>query len=394
MEIYIGSAARTPIGKFGGSLKTITPSDLGAHAIKSAIERAGIDSKAVELTIMGNVLRAAHGQDLARQAAAKAGIPMASDAYSIDMVCSSGMMAIINAVQMIKSGDADVVVAGGMESMSHSALAVKSDVRWGIKALIGRNMEFHDTMQIDGLTDPFNSKAMGVEADASASYAGITRPELDKIAFDSQTRANTSTTAGIFKKEIAPITAEGKEISADEGIRPDTSLEKLATLKPAFGANGLHTAGSSSQLSDGAAALIIMSEKAVKENNVDPIAKITGYSWVGVDNEKFVEAPVGSVTKLLSKIGMQTDSVDYFENNEAFAVSSALVSKKLGIPYEKLNLFGGAIALGHPIGASGARVVVTLINVLSQKNATTGIASLCHGTGGSTAIAIEKLKGF
>jgi acetyl-CoA C-acetyltransferase len=394
MEVYIASAARTPIGKFGGALKSVSPVDLGATAIKAAVSRAKIEPKQVEFTIMGNILRAAHGQDIARQAAVRAGIPMESDAYSVDMVCSSGMMSVINAVHMIKAGDADVVVAGGIESMSQSALAVRSEVRWGVKALIGRTFEFIDTMQVDGLTDPFNSKAMGIEADASAKSNSISRKELDEISVESHKRAAAASSGGMFTREIAPIMAEGKEVTADEGIRPDSNVEKLSTLKPAFGADGIHTAASASQLSDGAAAMVIMSEKAVKSMGIEPAARIVGHSWVGVENTKFVEAPVDAIRKLSQRAKLDLAKVDYFENNEAFAVSSALIKKHLGIPYERINAFGGALALGHPIGSSGARIMCTLVNVLSQRNGKIGVASLCHGTGGSTAMAIEKIKGI
>ena len=394
MEVYIASVARTPIGKFGGALKSITPVDLGATAIRAAIARAKIEPKQVEFTIMGNILRTIHGQDLARQAAVKAGIPMENDAYSVDMVCSSGMMSIINAVHMIRAGDAEIVVAGGMESMSQSALAVKSEVRWGVKALIGKTFEFHDTMHIDGLTDPFNSKPMGVEADASAKNNSIGRKELDEIAVESHKRAAAATSGGMFAKEIITMQAEGKDVTADEGIRADSNIEKLSTLKPAFGADGLHTAANSSQLSDGATAMVIMSKTALKSIGIEPAAKIVGYSWTGIENTRFVEAPVDALRKLSTRAKIDLSTVDYFENNEAFAVSNALLKKHLNIPYEKINVFGGAIALGHPIGSSGARIVGTLINVLGNKNGKLGVASLCHGTGGSTAIAVEKIKGI
>lgn len=392
MDIYIVSAARTPIGRFGGAFRNVAPAELGAAAIRGALSRSGLNPEEIEIAILGNVLRAGHGQNLARQAATKAGIPMESDAYSVDMVCSSGMMSVINAAQMIKSGDAEVAVAGGFESMSQSAFAVKSEMRWGVKALIGRSFEFVDTMQVDGLTDPFNAKAMGVEADASARAHGVQRGELDEIAFESHRRAAAS--SKISAREIAPVLVDGKEVLLDEGIRPDTSLEKLSTLRPAFGKEGLHTAGNSSQLSDGAAALVLASEKAVRARGLDPVARISGYCWSGIANERFVEAPVDAVRKLSKRLGKAPDSFDYYENNEAFAVSSALVKKHLGIGHDRLNLFGGALALGHPIGASGARIMVTLINVLTEKKGKAGVASLCHGTGGSTAIALEKLKGI
>lgn len=391
-EVYIASAVRTPIGKFGGVFKDISPVDLGAIVIKEALKRANVDPKRVDIVIMGNILRAAFGQDLARQAAVKAGIPYEIDGYSVDMVCSSGMMSIINAAELIRTGDADIVVAGGMESMSQAALAIRSQVRWGIKMLMGKQLEFIDTMLMDGLTDPFNMKLMGEEADMVAKAHNITRQELDEVAYQSHKRATEATEKGLFSSEIVPVEVNGTLVTRDEGIRPDTSLDKLSKLKPAFTADGFHTAGNSSQISDGASALVLMSERAVKEFGVDPLAKVLGFSWAGIESWRFTEAPIFAVRKLLQKLNMDISKFDYFENNEAFAVNNVLVNRYLGIPYDRLNVFGGAIALGHPIGASGARIVTTLINVLSKMKGERGIASICHGTGGATAIAIELLR--
>ena len=393
MDVYIVSAVRTPIGKFGGSLKDINPSDLGAIAIREALKRAKVPPEKVDITIMGNILRAGHGQDIAKQAAVKAGIPMDVDGYCVDMVCSSGMMSVMNAAQMIKGGDADIIVAGGIESMSKAKLAVDSEVRWGVKMLFAKTLNFVDTMLMDGLTDPFNMKLMGQEADMVAKTHNISRKELDEVAYMSHKRAAEATDKGYFLKEIVPVPLpDGKTLTQDEGIRRDTSPEKLAALKPAFNPDGLHTAGNSSQISDGAAALVLMSEKAVKEYGVEPIARIVGYSWAGIESWRFTEAPIPAIKKLLEKLNLSVDKVDFFENNEAFAVNSVLVNRYLGIPYDRLNVFGGAIALGHPIGASGARIIVTLLNVLSTMKGTLGIASLCHGTGGATAVAVELLK--
>lgn len=392
-NVYIVSAVRTPIGKFGGAYKDIPPADLGAIAIKEALARAKVDPKEVEITIMGNILRAGHGQDVARQASVKAGIPMEVDGYSVDMVCSSGMMSVMNAVQMVKSGDAEVVVAGGVESMSQSMLALKSDLRWGVKTIMPPNkVEFIDTMQMDGLTDPFNMKLMGQEADMVARSHNFTRRELDEVAYQSQRRAYEATSKGQNRAELVEVEIKGQKITSDEGIRADTSIEKLQKLKPAFGEGGFHTAGNSSQLSDGASAMVIMSERAIKERGLEPLAKVLGFSWAGIESWKFTEAPIFAVKKLLKKLNAEITDFDYFENNEAFAVNSVLANRYLGIPYDKLNVFGGAIAIGHPIGASGARIVTTLINVLSKMDGRKGIASICHGTGGSTAIAIELMK--
>ncbi len=392
-NVYIVSAVRTPIGKFGGSYKDISPADLGAIVIKEALSRGKVDPKDVEITILGNILRAGHGQDVARQAAVKAGIPWEIDGYSVDMVCSSGMMSVMNAVQMVKSGDADVVVAGGVESMSQSMLAVPSNIRWGVKTIMPPNrVEFIDTMQMDGLTDPFNMKLMGQEADMVAKSHNFTRRELDEVAYQSQKRAYEATSKGLNKAELVEVEINGQKVNADEGIRPDTSVEKLQKLRPAFGQDGLHTAGNSSQLSDGASAMVIMSERAVKERKLEPLAKVLGFSWAGIESWKFTEAPIFAVKKLLKKLNLEITDFDYFENNEAFAVNSVLANRYLSIPYDKLNVFGGAIAIGHPIGASGARIITTLMDVLSKMDGKRGIASICHGTGGSTAIAVELLR--
>ncbi len=298
-NVYIVSAVRTPIGRFGGAYRDIHPADLGAITIKEALYRGKVDPKDVEITIMGNILRAGHGQDVARQASVKAGIPMEVDGYSVDMVCSSGMMSVMNAVQMIKSGDADVVVAGGVESMSQSMLAVRSNIRWGVKTIMPPNkVEFIDTMQMDGLTDPFNMKLMGQEADMVAKSHDFTRRELDEVAYQSQKRAYEATVKGLMKDELVNVEINGQKITVDEGIRPDTSLEKLEKLRPAFTQDGFHTAGNSSQLSDGASAMVLMSERAAKERGLEPLAKVLGYSWAGIESWKFTEAPIFAVKKI------------------------------------------------------------------------------------------------
>lgn len=391
-EVYIVSFARTPIGKFGGKLKEFHPADLGSIVIKEVLRRGKVEPDKVDIVIMGNVLRAGHGQDLARQAAIRAGIPYNVDAYSVDMVCSSGMMSVINGVQAIKAGDSNIVIAGGMESMSKAGFLLSSEIRWGIKMLMNRSLNLIDTMLIDGLTDPFNFKLMGMEADMVAKAHEISRRELDEVALESHMRAAKARRQGIFKDEIVEVPLGNNEIFVDdEGIREDTNMEKLSKLPPAFSKDGLHTAGNSSQISDGAAALLLASESAVKEFGLKPIARVIGYSWVGIESWRFPEAPIYAIKKLLGKLNMKISDFDYFENNEAFAVNSILLKKYLGIDLDKLNIYGGAIALGHPIGASGARIIGTLLNVLKKNKGMRGIASICHGIGGATAIAIEML---
>ncbi len=395
VEAFIVGYARTPIGKFGGSLKDLPAPILGGIAIRAALERASIDRNVVDCVVMGIVLQSGVGQNPAKQAAVWAGLKQEIPTINVNMVCCSGMMALFEACRMIACGEADVIVAGGMESMSRAPLALPVEARWGLKHLITRKAELIDLMYNDGLFDPIAGLGMGVEADRLAKEYGLTREEADRIAYESHMRAWRATEQGLFKGEIIEVDVEynGRraQLDRDEGIRPDTSLEKLARLKPAFTPDGVHTAGNSSQLSDGAAALIVASRRAVEEYGLKPVARIAGYSYVGNRSERFIEAPVLAVEKLLKKTGWSADDVDLFENNEAFAVSSYVFSKKLGVDYGKLNVHGGAIALGHPIGASGARIVATLINALKVHGLKRGIASLCHGTGGATAVALEVL---
>ncbi len=394
-DAYIVAGARTPIGRFGGGLKDVSPSDLGAHAMKAVLERAGVKGEDLDLYIFGNILRAGHGQLLPRQAAVKAGIPQSVDGYAVDMVCSSGMMTVMNAASMIKAGEADLVLAGGMESMSQAGFSLSYKARWGYKFLMGNGEQLTDILLHDGLTDPIENAGMGDETERLADEYEVTREELDQVAFNSHKRAAEATANGFFKKEIAPmevkIKRDIKVLDEDEGIRADTTLEGLGKLRPAFSKEGVLTAGNSSQISDGAAALLIASEAAVEKYDLKPIGRYVGGSWAAVDSWRFVEAPVPAVRKLAEKQELNIEDFDLVENNEAFAVNSILFNKVLGIPYEKLNAYGGGIALGHPIGCTGARLIVTLLNGLEDKGGKMGLASLCHGTGGGTAVAIERL---
>ncbi|BCS91254.1 MAG: 3-ketoacyl-CoA thiolase [Candidatus Micrarchaeota archaeon] len=390
-DVYIIDIGRTPIGKFGGLLKDISPVDLAASLLKELLRRSGIDKSKIDLTIIGNVLRAGHGQNIARQVAIKADVPYNADSFSLDMVCSSGMLSMINAYNFIKAGNADLVVAGGTESMSQAHFAIKHHIRWGVKMLNQSRLDIIDTMQYDGLTDPFNNKLMGVEADEIAKEFSIKREELDRVAYESHKRAAEATEKKLFK-EIVPVAVGSSVVDKDEGIRYDTDMSKISALKPAFGENGLHTAATSSQISDGASIALLASERFIKENNIKAKAVIKAYEIVGVKPERFVYAPVESVRKLLRKIDKSIEDIAVFENNEAFAVSSALMNKELNIPYSKLNILGGAIAIGHPIGASGSRIVATLLSAMDKLNADNGIASICHGTGGATALYIERVR--
>jgi len=395
LDVYIVSAVRTPLGRFGGSLAGFSPSDLGAHVIKAALERGGVPSDALDLYIFGNVLRAGQGQLIPRQAALKAGIPAHVDGYAVDMVCSSGMISMINAATAIRAGEADLVLAGGMESMSQTGFYLSQRARWGYKFLMGAPEQLVDILLYDGLTDPTTGEGMGDETERVATEHGFTRQNVDEVAFYSHKRAHEATQRGTFKAEIAPIEIVSKKgtqiIDQDEGIRPETTLESLGKLRPAFSKEGILTAGNSSQISDGAAAVVLASSQAVEKYGLTPLAKLISGTWAGGETWRFTEIPVLATQKLLTKLNMKITDFDLIENNEAFAVSSCLFNQMLGVPFDKMNVNGGAIALGHPIGASGTRIIVTLLNALKEQDKTLGLAALCHGTGGGTALALERV---
>lgn len=394
-QAYIVSTARTPIGRFGGSLKDFSPSDLGAHVMKAILERADIPGEALDMYIFGNILRAGHGQLIPRQAAIKAGIPQSVDGYALDMVCSSGMMAVMNAAMMIKCGQADLVMAGGMESMSQAGFFLSHRARWGYKFLLGRPEQLQDILEHDGLTDPIEDEGMGSETERLAAEYGVTREELDDVAYFSHMRAAEATEKGIFKQEIVPVEIKTRKgttvLDRDEGIRPDTTPESLARLRPAFAPDGVLTAGNASQISDGATALLIAGDKAIERYSLTPMARIVGGSWSAGDSWRFVEAPIPAVRKLVAEHDLDVSDFDLVENNEAFAVNTVLMHKELGVPTEKMNIYGSGIALGHPIGSTGARIITTLLTGLQNENGKLGLASLCHGTGGGTAVAVEFL---
>jgi acetyl-CoA C-acetyltransferase len=390
---YIVAAARTPIGKFGGAFVDLSPVELAAKAMQAALKRANISGDLLDLYIVGNILKHGHGQLLPRQAALAAGIPEDVDGYAVDMLCSSGMMAVMNSVLAIRGGEADLVLAGGVESMSQAGFFLSHKARWGYKLLTGGPEPLRDLLLEDGLRDPLNQELMGEETERLAQTHEVTRKELDEVACLSQQRAAAATAAGRFDAEIVPVTVKqrGKEvvISHDEGIRADTTLETLAKLHPAFGSDGVLTAGNSSQLSDGAAMLVLASARAVEQHGLKPVARILGSSWHAVTPWRFVEGPIPAVQKLTDKLGMTVADFDLFENNEAFALNNVLFEQSLGLHSERVNVYGGGIALGHPIGASGARIIVTLLNALRQEGGRRGVASLCHGLGGGTALALE-----
>ena len=388
-EVYIVATARTPIGRFGGAFKDLSPIELGAHAMRATLERAGLPGSELDLYVFGNVLRAGHGQLPPRQAALAAGIPPTVDGFKVDMVCSSGMMALMSGAGFVRGGDAEAVLAGGMESMSQSGFTLSHRARWGYKFMLGAPEELRDELLSDGLTDPVTGEAMGVETERLAKEKGVSRRELDEVAALSQARAAEATTNGAFKREIAPLELSDRKgtrvVDADEGIREDATIESLGALPPAFLKDGVLTAGNSSQLSDGAAALLLASKEAVEAHGLRPVARLLGGSWSAGETWRFPEAPIPAVKKLLEKLNMNLQDFELFENNEAFALNNVLFTRELGVAYDHLNVYGGAIALGHPIGISGARIVVTLLNALQAHGKTRGLAAICHGMGGSTA---------
>ncbi|AKE62831.1 3-ketoacyl-CoA thiolase, Acetyl-CoA acetyltransferase [Microcystis aeruginosa NIES-2549] len=394
-EVYIVAAVRTPIGRFGGGLMGLSPADLGATVMKSALEIANLPPEALDLYIFGNVLGSGHGQLIPRQAAIKAGIPVSVDGYRVDMVCSSGMIAVSNAATSIRAGEADLILAGGIESMSQTGFFLSHRARWGYKFLMGAPEQLTDLLLHDGLTDATTAEGMGSQVDRLCLDRGVSRQALDEIAALSHQRAATATEKGWFNGEIVPIELKSKKgstiIAQDEGIRSDSTPEGLGKLRPAFNPSGVLTAGNSSQISDGAAAILLASQKAVDQYGLKPIAKILGGAVGAGKTDRFPEFPVLAVKKLLASLDKTIEDFDLVENNEAFALNNLLFEMDLGLAREKQNVHGGAIALGHPIGASGARILVTLINALKVQDKTLGMGAICHGTGGGTAIAIERV---
>ncbi len=388
-EVVIASAVRTPVGKFGSAFKDKTAVELGSIVVKEAVKRAGIDPDKVEEVVLGNVIQAGLGQNVARQAAMKAGIPQEVPAFTINKVCGSGLRAVSLAAQMIKAGDVDVVVAGGMENMSRAPYVLDSE-RWGNKM---GNVKMVDAMINDALWDAFNDYHMGVTAENIAEKWGITREELDEFALNSQLKAEKAIKNGEFKDEIVPVTVKTRKsevvVDTDEQPRFGSTMEGLAKLKPAFIKDGKVTAGNSSGLNDGAAALVIMSAEKAKELGVKPLAKIVSYASAGLDPAIMGYGPFYATKKALEKVDMDINDLDLVEANEAFAAQSIAVAKDLKFDMNKVNVNGGAIAIGHPVGASGARILVTLLYAMKKRNAKTGLATLCIGGGQGTALVVE-----
>ena len=390
-DIVIVSAARTAVGKFGGSLAKIPATELGAIVIKEALARAKVDPSLVGEVIMGQVLAAGAGQNPARQASLKAGLPKEVPALTINAVCGSGLKAVMLAAQAIAWGDSEIVVAGGQENMSaapHVLMNSRDGQRMG-------DWKMQDTMIVDGLWDVYNQYHMGVTAENVAKAHDISREKQDALALGSQQKAAAAQEAGKFKDEIVPVTIPQKKgdpvvFAADEYINKKTNAEALAGLRPAFDKAGTVTAGNASGLNDGAAALVLMSAKKAAELGLKPLARIKAFATSGLDPATMGMGPVPATRKVLERAGWKASEVDLFELNEAFAAQACAVNKELGIDAAKVNVNGGAIAIGHPIGASGARILVTLLHEMQRRESKKGVAALCIGGGMGVSLAVER----
>lgn len=390
-EVVIVSAARTPIGSYNGGLASLSAPELGTIVIKEVLKRACINPELVDEVIMGNVLQAALGQNPARQAAIKADIPSAVPSFTVNKVCGSGLKAVNLAAQAICCDDADIIVAGGMESMSNAPYAIEKG-RWGYRMGDGKIV---DVMIRDGLWDAFNNYHMGITAENVAEQFGISQEEQNKMAYESQLKAVSAIESGAFKDEIVPVVVKGKKgninFDTDEYPRKDVSMDGLVKLKPAFKKDGTVTAGNASGINDGASAVVVMSADKAKELGINPLARIIGYGSGGVEPTIMGMGPVEATKKALKKANMTVEDLDLIEANEAFAAQWLAVGRQLGFDPAKVNVNGGAIALGHPIGASGNRILVTLLYAMKKREAKYGLATLCIGGGQGAATIIELL---
>ncbi|HUS99036.1 MAG TPA: acetyl-CoA C-acetyltransferase [Candidatus Thermoplasmatota archaeon] len=390
-EAVIVSAVRTAQGKFDGALKSFSAPQLGGIVIKEAVKRGHLQPQDINEVIMGNVVSAGLGQNVARQAAIAAGIPYEVGCFHIDKVCGSSLKAVVLATQAIKLGDADCIITGGMESMTNCPYLLDK-ARFGYRIFDGKII---DAMVHDGLWDAYNNFHMGMTGEIVAEKYHIRRETCDELAFGSHQKAAKATETGKFKDEIVPIEIKQKKgapvvFSTDEGIRKDTTLEGLTALKPFFKEGGVITAGNASQITDGASAVVIMSKEKAKKANHEILATIKGYNTVGVKPEYVMEAPIPGVSKLLQTMKLSIDDIDLVEHNEAFSSASAALIQELGIPKEKFNVHGGAIALGHPIGSSGTRILVSLLHEMKQYKKHRGLATICLGGGHAVSMIVER----
>ena len=388
-EAVILSACRTPIGKFRGSLSSVAATELGASVVREAVRRAGIAPQQIEEVILGMVLPAGAGQAPARQTALKAGLPATVGALTINKVCGSGLKAVMLAAQTIRCGDADVIVAGGMENMSQAPWLLRRD-----SPMLG-DRSLADSMLHDGLECAFSGASMGLVADNLARRAGWSRDAQDRYAVESHRRAVAAMNAGLFQKEVVSVSvSKGSQtiaVTSDEGPRADCDLARLSSLRPAFADDGSVTAGNASMISDGAAAVVVASELAAERLGRQPLARIVASATSGGEPAELFTAPVAAIRQVLDRAGRSIGDVDLFEINEAFAVQLMACVQQLDLPLDRVNVHGGAIALGHPIGASGARVLTTLLFALQQRQLRTGVAALCLGGGNAVAMLIERL---
>lgn len=390
-EVVIASAVRTAIGNFGGAFKNISAVELGTIVTKEALNRANVEAKIVDELIFGNVLQAGLGQNVARQVSINSGIPVEVPSVTVNKLCGSGLKSITMAVQSILLGEADIIVAGGTENMSQAPYLLK-DARWGQR--MGNGI-IEDSMIQDGLTDIFNNYHMGVTAENIAQLYGLTREEQDKFAVSSQNKAEIAIKEGKFKDEIVPVNIPQRKgepvvIGTDEYPRLGATLESLAKLRPAFKKDGTVTAGNASGINDGAAALVIMSKEKADNLGIKPLATIVSYASAGVDPAIMGTGPIPASQKAMKKIGLQIEDIDLIEANEAFAAQSLSVMKDLNLNPEITNVNGGAIALGHPIGASGARILVTLLYEMKKRDSKTGLATLCIGGGQGISVIVKR----
>ena len=385
-EVDIVVARRTPIGKYGKSLKSIRSNQLGAISIKGVLTQSGVDPFEVDEVIMGNTIQAGNGQNLAGQCASLAGLPDTVTKYTVNVVCASGMLATESGAREIMLGEKDLVITGGVESMSNSPFMMDSDFRWGVKHLTNKHMELMDAMLKDGLLEGLHGEHMGIYAEDTARKYKISREEADEFSLRSYQLASHYNKSGKNRDELIQM----DQLAMDEGIR-ETTKESLGTLKPAFRPDGILTPGNSSQLSDGSSALILASEKALNDHNLKPIGKITGFSSASLAPKDFVEAPIPATKKLLEKQGKKISDYDIFEHNEAYSVASIVVRNQLGIEPDLLNVRGGAIAIGHPLGNSGSRILVTLLHAMRERKLSNGLATICHGGGGAHTMTLEAI---
>lgn len=389
-EVVIASAARTAIGSFGGAFKDVSAKDLGVAAAKEAMNRAKITPEMVDESIIGNILNAGQGQNVGRQVAIGAGIPVEKPAMTINIVCGSGLRAVSMAAQIIALGDADIVLAGGTENMSQAPYVIPS-ARWGQRM---GNAAMIDTMVNDGLTDVFNQYHMGITAENLADKYELTREMQDELAVQSQNKAEKARNEGKFKDEIVPVVISTRKgditVDTDEYIKDGTTIEKASKLRPAFKKDGTVTAGNASGINDGAAMLVIMSKEKADELGIEPLATIVSYATVGVDPSVMGYGPVPTVEKALEKANMTIENIELIEANEAFASQALSVMKGLNLNPDIVNVNGGAIALGHPIGASGARILTTLLYEMKRSDKKTGLATLCIGGGMGTALIVKR----